>query len=360
MKQLYDFFLKRIPFIASFAMISTACGDKEEPAINCVAYDKHPDFLSCQPANWSGDEASNLSRLRVAGNKIVDDACNEVILKGVAVPDPYFLVSYMKKGESFIKELKDFGVNVIRFPIHPEMYETPMYFEKYLDKYVEYCNKHGIYAFVGYHAHGNINTGKSELPDWRFNPPWRGNPFNSDKSLAKKMLKNAIERYKNKPWVIYGTFNEPTYIQWKSWVAPCEELIDVIHGVDERALVTVSGVDWGYDLSDAISNPIKRKNVIYETHAYPWKGEKWKSVFCELGKKYPVFVGEWGFGKKLSPQATTSNYAIPLLEYCKRNKIGWTTWIYDDKHVPPMLNQNGSLTEFGQIVKQYLSKPKST
>lgn len=351
--------MKKLSFYLWLAYLSItiiACTKVEDNLLMQVPNNRHPDFLACLEATWSGDEPSNLSRLRVAGNKIVDDACREVLLRGVTVIDPYFLTEFEKIDERFFKNLKaQFNPGIIRIPVHPDLYEhSPNYLEKYVDPLIQYCHQYNIYAFVGYHAHGNIATNKAELPNWRFTPPWQGNPYNPSRQLAEKALTDIVSRYKNKPWVIYGVFNEPAYIAWKPWKDACEQLIDVVQAIDPKAVLMVSGTNWGYDLSGAVHSPIQRKNIIYESHPYPWKGNHWKTFLGELSQQYPVFLGEWGFDKKTSSYATIQNYGQPLLDFCDRLKIGWTTWIYDDEWTPAMLDRQGGFTEFGKLVQKHL------
>ena len=304
------------------------------------------------------DEPSTLSRLRVVGNAIVDDDCTPQVLRGVAVIDPYYMKVVYEDGpkeEPFRILAQRWKAKIIRVPVHPDLWSNT-YLKHYVDSIVEWGNKYGMYIFIGYHAHGNAITGEVEKPDWRNEWPWRGNPYNPDKRLAISALKKMVTRYKDKPWVIYGTFNEPSYITWNRWRPVAEKLVDVIHAVDPRALVTVSGVDWGYDLSGVLSNPVNRDNVVYETHPYPVKGESWKSVVRTLSGKYPVFIGEWGFPERT--HGTTKNYGKPLVNFASELGLGWTAWIWHFDWSPEMLISRYSYkpTEFGSLVFRSLRK----
>lgn len=134
--------------------------------------------------------------------------------------------------------------------------------------------------------------------------------------------------------------------------------MDVVHSINPDAIVMVSGVDFGYDLREALNNPVKRSNVIYETHPYPWKGECWKAVVRKLSKCYPVFVGEWGYSPQLSLGYNADNYGKPLVNFCKELNIGWTAWVWHNEWQPPMLNSfdDYSTTDFGSFVKEVLNQ----
>jgi endoglucanase len=199
-------------------------------------------------------------------------------------------------------------------------------------------------------------TRQVENTPWGFDEPWRGNPYNPDRALALTALTAMVERYGDNDGVIYGSFNEPAFISWRDWRPVAEELVDAIHDVDPRALVTVSGINFASDLSGVDADPVERPNVVYEIHPYPWVGDGWKTVVDGLLQSYPVFIGEWGFGDE--HPATVQGYAQPLVDYCQQRGLGWTAWVWDHEWTPRMFvnRSQTELTEFGFIVKNALSE----
>ena len=328
-----------------------SCLKDREPQVVLPPLVTTCDLVSIDPR----DEPSQLSRLRVVGNRIVDNNCKRIILKGVAIIDPLFIVEYEGgfKTELFKSLKEDWKVNILRVPIHPDLWRHyPAYAEKYLDPIVAFGNQFGFYVLLGYHAHGNIITGQSEDVGWKNRLPWRGNPYDSDRALAVDALTKLTQRYHRKPWVLYGSFNEPVFIAWNEWHLEAAKLVDVIHAVDGRALVTVSGTDWGYDLSGLLYQPLNRPNVIYETHPYPWKGEGWKEVVARLSPYYPIILGEWGFEGEL-----VRSYGLPLLDFCRENQIGRLAWIWHHDWSPAIFkNSAQGLTSFGELVKEDLGR----
>ncbi len=301
--------------------------------------------------------------LRVAGNQILNAFDEVVVLRGVALSDPAF-PSFRGPYSAidFAALVEEWGVSIIRVPIHPPPWarDPQRYLATYLDPLVQLGAEYGIYVFLGWHAHGNPITGEVEQPD--SGPvPNHLNPYNPDLSLAKSALTAMAQRYKDKPWVLYGTFNEPSHITWRAWRPVAEQLVDVIHAVNPKAVVFVSGVDWGYDLSGALRNPVERDNIIYETHPYPGKGEDWKLTLDQLRQTSAVFIGEWGFTPNSSSsnlRGTTSEYGLPLVQYAEARNIGWTAWWWNPSGEVTMLDswQNYKPTEFGQLVKDSLTK----
>ncbi len=288
-------------------------------------------------------------QLKIVGNQIKNIHGEQAVLRGVAVADPFMLAT---RDNHFVREdyrvlAEEWGADIIRVPILPRTWQSDQrYMEKYLDPLVQWGGELGLYIFLGWHAHGNPITG--------FNPyPRLDNP---DPELAKAALGAIALRYRDKPWVLYGTFNEPTRIAWSEWRPVAEELVDAVHAVHPEALVFVSGVDWGYDLRGAIEDPVRRNNIIYETHPYPGTGAGWKAVLDELGKTAPVFIGEWGFDRE-SPNSnlrgTAANYGLPLIRHAEARDIGWTAWVWHPQWEPTMLTSWNEypMTEFGLVVK---------
>ncbi len=303
---------------------------------------------------------TRLSPLRTSGNQIVDEHGQAVVLNGVAVVDPLIWRQFHGGGapmreDDFRLLAQEWRVEIVRVPIHPDLYEhNPGYLQDNVDQIVEWGDKYGMYIFIGYHAHGNALTGEVESTPWGDTFPWHGNPYNPDADLAIAALTEIVQRYKDNPWVIYGTFNEPAFISWTDWRPVAEELVDVIQALHPDALITVSGVNFASEMDGILNDPVRRDNVVYEVHPYPWVGEGWKSVLVQLNQTYPVFLGEWGFGE--GQPGTADGYGEPLVDFCRQNNFGWTAWIWDNVWTPKMFNDSPEqLTPFGAVVKNALN-----
>lgn len=303
--------------------------------------------------------------LHVAGNRIVDEQGKAVLLHGVAIEDPGSGTHAI--GEEEIAELAaNWGVNVIRVPIHPDLWEhDPKFYEQTLDRIVALGRKYGIYILIGWHAHGNALTGQVEQVEWAWEPPYHGNPYNPDLDLAVRFWEGTADRYKASSWVLHSIFNEPGYIGWDEWRPVAEKLVDTIRSRNPRALVLVSGVAWAYDLRGAGKNPVKRENIVYEAHVYPGSTKyygPWEEYFGYLANDHPVFVGEWGFQPVAKPneehiRAAAEDYGRPLLEYLNTKGISWTAWVWSPVWTPRLLkNWRYEPTEFGQLVKEAAGK----
>ena len=112
----------------------------------------------------------------------------------------------------------------------------------------------------------------------------------------------------------------------------------------------------------AIKDPVRRDNIIYETHPYPGKGEGWKGVLDQLRRTAPVFLGEWGFNPGADDRnlrGTAEDYGLPLLKYAKERNVGWTAWQWRTQY--PELGMLESweayqATAWGLFIKEILSQ----
>lgn len=299
---------------------------------------------------------NRLPSLHIEENRIVDTNGRTIILHGAAIEDPAIEKKWQEQisMEALIDEFAKWHFNFLRIPVHPGQYtKDPDYLVHYVDPIISYANKKGIYVLLGWHAHGNAITGKSQISD--------GSEefFNADGERANLFWKEASLRYKDNPGVLYSIFNEPVFITWNEWKPKAEETVQTVRNSDPEKIIFVSGIEWAADLRGAKKNPITGKNIGYEVHVYPKLLQKdWDNYFGFLTKDNVVLVGEWGYDPDASDhlKATTKDFGEPLLKYMEDKGLSWTTWIWSDTWGPPMYKDSSFMpTEFGQLVKDYLS-----
>lgn len=284
-----------------------------------------------------------MSPLSVEKGELVASTGEPIVLRGVSLADPYFLKEIDDRDlPADLKELsEEWEADIIRVPIYPELWvHHPDYLEEYVDPIVTGAHDHGMYVILGWHAQGNPLTGEIDSMEWQNTSPWRGDPFRPSKDLAQAALKRIANRYRGQPHVLYSIYSEPAYISWTDWRPVAEDLVDAVRDVDSTAVTIVPGVEWGYDLTGAIENPVRRPNVVYETHPYPDKGTEWQSIVRQLEKEHPVFIGEWGFTEQHIDSSTADSasflrYGENLIAVSEELGLGWTAWIWHSEWRPP-------------------------
>jgi len=305
--------------------------------------------------------AVELSRVRVDGNKLVDEDNNTVTLRGVSIADPYYLDHYdYHFSEEIFAELSDWNINVVRVPIHPGWWQAEEdYAQKYLDPIVSWGEKYGFYIILDWHAIGNPLTGETQNPAWKENGY---TVYNASLKLAESAWTELAERFGGNSWVMFELFNEPTSlggtdVDWGEWRDKLTELIDKIRTFAPNTLILVSGWQWTYDLRGFYTYPIERDDIAYVAHAYP-NHKEWEYYFGFLSYTHPVIVTEWGFSPTRPTEhyyGTRENFGEPFLTYMEDKNLSWIAWCFHPTWQPNMIrNWNFELTEEGMLVKQAL------
>ena len=245
-------------------------------------------------------------KFHTEGNKIVDEAGNEIVFRGLDVSTTTSLVEMEQKGrglvgwnEDFFREMGAWGSKITRIQISPEEWKENMARAmKFIDQTIEWSRKYNMYIYLQYNVAGF--------------PPTL-NYHEESKSATKQdfidFWDEISKKYKNEKTIaFYEIMNEPTYSSnksrfdnallkqdWLLWKEFAEEIIDVIRKNDPDSVIIAGGLVWGYDISFAMEYPIERENIVYGTHPYPWRSEykSWDEAFGNIENKYPVFATEF-------------------------------------------------------------------
>ena len=291
-----------------------------------------------------GDPA--LPRLRVEGNRFVDESGETVVLRGVSFSDPDRLEKAGHWNTAYFEAAKSWNMNVARFPVHPRAWRErgeEAYLDL-LDQGVRWAAELGMYVIIDWHSIGNLQTELFQHP-----------MYNTTRTETFRFWKAISERYAHNPVVaFFELFNEPTdyngtlgKISWDEHKRLMEGLIHVVYAHDDTKIPLVAGFNWAYDLTDAGRAPIDYPGVAYVTHPYPQKRpqpweEKWEADWGFLADRYPVFATELGFMSEDGPGAHVpvigdETYGDALVSYFERKGISWTAWVFDPMWSPQLI-----------------------
>ncbi len=295
---------------------------------------------------------SSLLSLHVDGTRVVDAAGTPVLLRGVAVEDPY-----TARAGSAPVLMRDFlylraaGANVIHVPIHPESWKLvggDAYMKDYLDDLVQWGGKLGLYIALSWKTHGVPETGEAD--EARYDPSME---------LALDALTLLAHRYDNCPWVLYSVFNEPNALErWDKFRVCMTDLADAVRAENRDAIVIVPGVNIATDVSGIPGAPIERGNILYASDVYPWVWEKtpWKEdAEALLDAGFALIVFEWGFssGSGQAHFARPADFGQPFVAFCDAHDIGWTAWVWSSSWQPTVMfddYERLNPTVFGRLV----------
>jgi len=316
---------------------------------------------------YSGNGRSEgLSPLKVSGNVFTNAKGETVRMTGVSFSDPDKLEREGQWSLRYFQEAKNWGCNIVRFPIHPYTwrYRGVENYMQLLDKGIEWAAQTGMYVVIDWHAIGNLPELK--YPSYNYATTW-------DEMV--KFWKIIGERYKGNATVaFFELFNEPmgqdAPLTWKVWRPMMEKLIDEINKVDDSKIYLVAGMDWAYLLDEVIENPVDRKNVAYVTHPYPQKREqpwepKWEEDWGKVADHYPIVATEFGFVIKgergeHTPVVGDETYGKAIIDYFDKKGISYTVWCFDPHWSPAMLDDYNFTPSprQGKFFKEVLQKNK--
>ena len=306
-------------------------------------------LLSCTDiyAQSISSDESKVQRIAVSGNKFINEAGQTIQFKGYSSSDPDKLVYNGKWNQGYFDEMKAWGANLVRFPIHPAAWRKhgKNAYLSLVDQGVAYAKNAGMYVIIDWHSIGNL---KSEL--------FQAENYETTKKETFEFWRAMAIRYKDNPTVaFFELYNEPTVFNgqlgtctWAEWKALNEEMITIIRAHGCKAIPLVAGFNWAYDLTPVKDNPINAAGVAYVSHPYPQKREKpwedkWTADWGFVADKYPVILTEIGFcgaddiGAHI-PVISDESYGDAMMAYCKKTGISFVAWVFDVNWAPRMFS----------------------
>lgn len=318
------------------------------------------------------------SILSVHKNTVVNDQGELFVLKGVNIADIAKLTYDKRWNETLFSEIKAWGANVIRIPIHPIAWREKgkAWFFKEIDQAVLWANKHNMYLILDWHSIGNLYSQMYQHEMYITSPVETAN-----------FWRDIAFRYKNVPTIaVYELFNEPTHdfigngagslgkITWAQWRELQESIIDIVQVYDANVITLVAGFNWAYDLTEVIDNPIRRDNVAYAIHPYPQKAHVkdesiknlqavWQKQWGYVAERYPLMATELGWVKAGGKGAhipvihNGNTYGPAIIEFMQARHMSWTAWAFDPDWAPALIKDwQFTPTEQGVFFRQVLQE----
>lgn len=305
--------------------------------------------------------------LKVDGNKFVDEEGNQVVMRGVSISDPDKLEKQGQWSKAYLQEVKNWGANVVRIPIHPRAWRErgEEGYLKLIDQTLEWANELEMYVIIDWHSIGNLKTELFQHP-----------MYNTSMTETLRFWQTISTRYRNNPIAaFYEVFNEPTRyngtlgrMSWEEYKERIEEIIYVIYAHDRNVIPLVGGFNWAYDLTYIRENPIDAEGIGYVTHPYPQKREqpweeKWEADWGFAADTYPMIATELGFMSEDGPGAHIpvigdETYGEAIIGYFEENGISWVAWVFDPQWSPQMFTDFESFepTMQGRFFKKKMTE----
>ncbi len=314
------------------------------------------------PARLSKPQA----RIRVEGNRFVNEAGATLVFQGVNIEDPDDLELEGHWNKGLFEAIASWNANIVRVPIHPPRFRrrgADAYFEL-LDQAVLWANELGLYLIVDWHSIGNLLQGR-----------FQDEQYLTSTTETEQFFRAAGIRYRGVPTVaLYELFNEPTFgskgklgsSSWSEWKSFNEKLIDTLRAQHPEAIALVAGFDWAYDLRPVAGAPIERPAVAYVAHPYPGKAKppypaKWDEQFGFVSERYPLIATEIGYMRPDEPGAhvpaiDTGTYGPDITHYLAQKSASWVAWCFSPSWTPTLISDwsytpSASGTHFRAVMK---------
>lgn len=307
---------------------------------------------------------AQLERIRVDGNRFVTEDGTTVVFRGVNASDPGKLEKDGHWNLEYFQEAKNWGANIIRFPVHPVRWRSfgEDEYLKLLDRGVEWANEVGMYVIIDWHSIGNLRTGL-----------FQSAMYDTDLTETYRFWRTMARHFRgNSTVAFFELYNEPTVhngqhgtCTWQQWKEINEELIGIIRANGSEAIPLVAGFNWAYDLTEVRNHPIEAEGIAYVSHPYPQKREKpwtdqWTIDWGYVAEKYPVILTEVGFcgpddmGAHV-PVISDESYGDTLVKYCDERGISYVVWVFDPDWSPMMFSDwDFTPTRQGKYFKKVL------
>ena len=343
-----------IVVICIFVSIQFADAQKVKKGSNLFNWEYNPE-QEYKPGEFSNPK--KLPLIKVKGNRFVNEIGDTILFRGVAIADPDKLEQQGKWNKNLFDQVKEFGANIVRIPVHPPAWRlrTPFKYLQLLDQAVNWCTELDMYVIIDWHSIGNLGM---EL--------FQSREYLTTRRETYEFWRMISFHYKGHNTVaFYEIFNEPTLffgqlgsISWSEWKDIVEKIIRLIRAYDTETIPLVAGFDWAYDLSPINIEPIAEPGIGYVTHPYPHKREKprppkWDEAFGFAASRYPVFATEFGFTLDGPDSTDKMEYGLEIIQYLENKGISWICWVFDVEWGPPLLKSwtTFELTRSGEFFK---------
>ncbi len=319
--------------------------------------------------------------LSVSGLQIVNTQGQPVTLLGVS----RFSLEYACHGDGHFQladfqAMRSWGMNTVRIPLSSAFWrnldnQCPNY-QATVASAVNNAEAAGLYVILDLQRDAPLSLSQDAssggaqcpLPDAKYDTGF---------------WKDVAEIYRDDPRVLFDLLGEPHDINWWQWwhggavTSGCfaypraytytaigmPALAADVRAIAPRNIIILSGVDWGYDLSNLTrDHAVQVSNVLYATH--PWDHQSvqqpadWPRAFGVTARQLPVIATEFG------AYDCRTSYISTELAYFERLHMSFLAWAWTPGAcaTPGLLaNWSGAPTiPYGQFIQAQMRRADKT
>jgi len=253
-------------------------------------------------------------RIRVAGNRIVDQSGEPVALHGMSLFWSQWIGKYYN--ESCIAWLRDdWKCTVVRAAMavtHGGYLTNPDAEMAKVRAVVDACIDLGIYVIVDWHDHSAENhVGE-----------------------AVRFFRELAREYGHTPNLIYEIYNEPLQVSWSNVIKPyADTVIAAIREIDPDNLIIVGTPTWSQDVDAAALNPVDDANTAYALHFYAatHRQSLRNKAVTAMNRGIALFVSEFGTCESTGSGVLDGAETEKWFQFMDEHKLSWCNWSIADK-----------------------------
>ena len=233
-----------------------------------------------------------------------------------------------------IDSMKSWGFNLVRAPIHYNLFTLPIEEEQdslsytgltkgfiLLDSLLSWCEKNEMYLMIDLHAAPGGQGYNADISDY---DTTKYSLWESEHNQSKtvELWRRISERYKDKEWIAgYDLINEP------NWEIPegillrdlYERITDAIRNEGDKHILFIEGNWFANDFTGL--TPPWDDNIVYSPHKY-WSPVDQGFLDWLLPLRdtlnVPLFIGETGENSNL--------WYRDAVKVFEENGVGWAWW----------------------------------
>lgn len=295
--------------------------------------------------------------LSVVGNRIVDAAGHDVILRGVDLTQLLGAATAGDVTEQELEGIRAWGANLVRVSVGEQLllpgacqYEAS--YATDLQQVVQQITRLGMVALIDLHESepvGCLGAGNQDMAD---------NPG------SVTFWQDVATMFAGNPLVAFDLYNEPHDISNAVWLdggtatdwlpyraAGMQQLYDAVRSTGATNLVVVSGNNWANDVPPTL---LTGSDIVYSVHAYtcptvappachtpnPYDPAPILEPWVALGKQVPVLIGEFGW-----PSGTNGTYNQAVVDFARTQGWGWNAYSWNRGTFGLLGSAAGSVSE---------------
>lgn len=250
---------------------------------------------------------SACGQLYVKEGRLVDEKGEPFQLRGMSSHGLCWYPEYINAGA--IKAVKEAGGNVFRAAMYTEpqggYLSDPEKNTRLVIEAIENAKAMDMYVIADWHI----------LDD--------GDP-NVHLEEAITFFDRIASFYAGDPAVIYEICNEPNGVGWDEIKAYAYAMIHVIRQYSPDAIIIVGTPSYSSDLAGPLTSPVEAEGLLYAYHYYAGEHDDFKGLRKAEESGLPVFVSEWGVGRKRGQPALSE--AREFIDWMNEKGISWCAW----------------------------------